>query len=135
MNRVIDLISQLKKKCISFDLDCMKEHNISDSEYNFFLIVSDCKKLNSKSIAKKMDLSLSRVSRVIDKLVKDGFIERKSNIKDRRIINIKLSKKGEDLKNEIENFRNGCEARIIESIPSSKLNFIKEGFEDIIKVL
>lgn len=135
MKRVIDLINQLKKKCISFDIDCMKKHNISDSEYNFFLIAFDCKKLNSKSIAEKMDLSLSRVSRIIDKLVNDGFIKRESNKKDRRIINIKLSKKGHDLKTEIENFRIECETRITESIPTSKLDTIKEGFEDIIKVL
>ncbi len=135
MNRVIDLINQLKKKCISFDLECMQENNISDSEYNFFLIVSDCKKLNSKSIAEKMNLSLSRVSRIIDKLVKNKFIEREGNINDRRIINIKLTKKGITLKNEIENYRNECEKRIIENIPTSKLNLIKEGFEDIIKSL
>jgi len=135
MNRVIDLINQLKKKCISFDIDCMREHNISDSEYNFFLIAADCEKLNSKLIAEKMNLSLSRVSRVIDKLVKNGFIERESNLEDRRIININLSKKGKDLKTRIDDFRNECERKIIKSIPSSELSVIKKGFEDIINVL
>ena len=82
-----------------------------------------------------MDLSLSRVSRIIDKLVIDGFLKRENDKNDRRIINIKLSKKGQDLKKQIENFRTECETRITESIPSSKLNIIREGFEDIINVL
>lgn len=135
MKRVIDLINELKKKCIVFDLDCMKKHNISDSEYNFFLIASDCKKLNSKSIAVKMDLSLSRVSRIIDKLVINGFLEREQDQQDRRTIKIKLSEKGMALKKEIENFRTECETRITQKIPSTKLNIIREGFEDIINVL
>ncbi|MEN8118734.1 MAG: MarR family transcriptional regulator [Bacteroidota bacterium] len=135
MKKVVDLLNQLKKKCLELDLICMKEHNISDSEYNFFLIVSDCKRLNSKSIAEKMGLSLSRTSRIIDKLVNNGLIERDHNIKDRRIINIRLSKKGIDLKTKIDNFRIECETRITENIPASKLNIIKESFEDIINVL
>ena len=135
MKRTIDLINELKNKCNNFDKECMNKHKISNSEYNFFLKITKDSKFNSKEIADKMNLSLSRVSRIIDKLVRNDFLFREHNKQDRRTINIKLSPKGEKIQKEIENYRNDCEKRIIENIPPSILENIKDSFENIIKVL
>ena len=135
MKRTIDLINKLKKKCMNFDIECMKEHNISDSEYNFFLAVPEYEQFNSKLIAKKMNLSLSRVSRIIDKLVNNEFLERENSTIDRRTINIKLSEKGKKIKVKIENYRNECENKIMKNIPPDKLKEIQEAFENIIDIL
>ena len=82
-----------------------------------------------------MNLSLSRVSRIIDKLVNNSFLEREHNKKDRRVIDIKLTKKGKKIKTDIENYRNECEKKIRQSFPESKLDEIKNIFENIIDVL
>lgn len=135
MTRVIDLINELKKKCIITENEFVKRHNISDSEYNFFISFSKVEVFDSKLIAKKMNLSLSRVSRVVDKMVKNGYIERKIDLVDRRTICLNLTEKGILLSKEIENYRENCEKTILENIPEQEINKIKEGFSKIIEVL
>lgn len=135
MENVIDLLYELKRKCISSDAEFSSHLKISESEYNFFVVVSQCKTLSSKAIAEKMQLSLSRVSRVIDKLVKNGYIRRTIDESDRRNILIELTKKGLDLKSEIDAYRNSCEERLISNLPAKELSTIKDGFKKVIDIL
>ena len=135
MTRVIDLINELKKKCMVTENEFIKENRISDSEYNFFIAFASNDSFDSKLIAQKMNLSLSRVSRVVDKMVKNGYIERKIDLTDRRTICLNLTEKGILLSKEIENYRKKCEQIILENIPEHEIIKIKEGFTKIIEVL
>ena len=135
MENIIDLIYELKKKCKISDAQFITEQNISDSEYHFFLIVANSDDLNSKSLAEKMNLSPSRVSRVVDKLVKNGYLLRKSSETDRRNIDISLTKKGQELSENIKIFRKDCEKKIIERLSKEELLKAKGLFKNLIETL
>ena len=135
MNGIIDLVYELKKKCIESDTEFVSNLNISDSEYNFTKALINCTTLNSKSIAAKMGVSLSRVSRIIDNMVKKGYMERDLSQKDRREITIKLSDKGEILKKSIIRFRNDCEDKITNSLSDGEIDTLKNNLAKILELL
>ena len=117
MEDVMDLLYELKRKCISSDAEFSAHLNISDSEYNFFIVASKCDTLNSRTIADEMHLSLSRVSRIIDKLVKHGYLCRSIDDSDRRNILIEFTDKGKKLNAEIQDYRKQCEERLLSNLP------------------
>ena len=51
--------------------------------------------LNMKNLADKMHLSISTITRVVAPLVKNGFVQREEDQKDRRIRLITLTQKGQ----------------------------------------
>ena len=82
-----------------------------------------------------MDLSLSRISRVVDKLVNKKYLTRKTDSSDRRAIKLTLTKEGKNLKKEIEEYRKECELRIIKNVSDKELNTIKKSFYTILELL
>ena len=132
---ILDLLYELKKKCILNDDAFMAEANLSYAEYNFFIAINKCDEINSNIIAKKMGLSLSRISRVIDKLVNRNFLTRKPDSSDRRAIKLVLTKEGENLKNQITEYRKKCEYKIINNVSAKKLTIIKESLKTVLGLL
>ncbi|OYT17241.1 MAG: hypothetical protein B7C24_03570, partial [Bacteroidetes bacterium 4572_77] len=86
--KILDLIHNIKKKCAYRDSKFFKQHDITQAEYNMLFCLKNCKVFNSYVVADKMQLSLSRVSRIIDKMVSKGFLYRTVNEVDRRAIDI-----------------------------------------------
>lgn len=135
MDGIIDLVCELKKKCVESDTQFSSELNLSDSEYNFIKALINCKDLESSSIAEKMNISLSRVSRIIEKMVKHGYIKRTINESDRRGIKLEITAKGEQLKQTVIAFRMSCEKRITEALEKEEVEALKRNLLTIIDIL
>lgn len=119
---ILDLIYELKKKCTQRDEDFFNAIEITQAEYNMFLCLRNCKHFNSYSVAEKMQLSLSRVSRIIDKMVNKDFLSRTTNKLDRRAIDIKITEKGKGIMSQIIEYREMREVNL-----QSKINKTEEG--------
>ena len=132
---ILELLYELKKKCLINDEAFMSKANLTLAEYHFFIAISSCNEINSNIIAKKMDLSLSRISRVIDMLVKRKFLTRKTDSSDRRAIKLSLTKEGKDLKKQIEEYRKDCEFKIVKNVSSKELDIIKKSFTKVLELL
>lgn len=50
--------------------------------------------INQKVLAEKMYIKESTVTRLVDRMEKEGLVERKKNQEDRRIVNLVLTEKG-----------------------------------------
>lgn len=118
---ILSMIYEMKKQCAKVDQLLMDDLNISQSELLFFSALDTCKGLSSPELAKNMGLSASRVSRVVDKLVVNGYLDRNTDATDRRAITLCLTSKGKIIRGKIDKVRNECEARLLESIASEEV--------------
>jgi DNA-binding MarR family transcriptional regulator len=132
---VIDMIYELKKKCSKIDNQLMCELNLSQSELQFFLALGNCKSICSNELSKHMELSASRISRVVDKLVINGYLNRDIDSKDRRAITLALTSKGLETKDIITNKRKECETKVLDSLSGEDAaNFRKLVKQIIVKI-
>ena len=118
---IMGMVYEMKKKCGQVDQRLMDDLNISQSELQFFSALDDCQGISSPELAKNMGLSLSRISRVVDKLVVNGYLDRNTDATDRRAITLCLTTKGKALRGKIDKVRNECEARLLETIASGEI--------------
>ena len=125
---IMNIVYEMKKKCARIDQHLMDELNISQSELLFFSSLNNCQGISSPELAKNMGLSASRVSRVVEKLVVNGYLDRNTNTSDRRAITLCLTDKGKSVRSKIDQVKNDCEARLLQTIPSDEV----EKFRDII---
>lgn len=117
---ILQLISRLRKKSEKIDDRIRERVNLSVSEYYFLTNTSVCKNFNSNAIAKELGISLSRVSRIIEKLVVQGYLNRQTSSNDRRAIILCLTPKGEAVKKQILELQKEYEKDLLKQLSTSE---------------
>lgn len=132
--KLVDLIIELKKGCMEDEKQIRTLCNISLAEYKAILEIETTERITCNVLSKKMGLSFSRGSRIIDSLVRKRYLSRMENPEDRRSFILSLSSKGAEIKKQIEQERNNCEYRLRKNLSTREVKLIKEGLELIAKV-
>ena len=132
LSGIMSMVYEMKKKCLQVDHKLMEDLKISQSELLFFSALNNCQGITSPELAKNMGLSPSRVSRVVDKLFVNGYLDRNTATNDRRVITLCLTAKGKAIRTKIDKVRNECEERLLDIIPSAEMERFTEIFSKIV---
>lgn len=132
---IMGIVYEMKKKCAHVDQRLMDELNLSQSEFLFFSSLDSCQVISSNELSRSMGLSASRVSRVVDKLVINGFLDRNTDSSDRRAITLCLTQKGKEIKSMIDRERLKCEEQLLQVIPSEEVEKLREIIGKIIEAI
>ena len=124
-NRIIDLIVALKHKCSIREEDIQKEYDLSQAEYHGVVVVESDEKLTCSEFSERLELSPSRGSRIIGKMMEKGFINYDSIPGDRRAHSISLTPKGKRVKAKVEQKKDECEKTIREHYSDKKADELK----------
>ena len=91
--------------------------------------------LSVNTLAEKMDLDKSTVSRQVEKLVKSNLVVRVPSPEDRRKVNISLSSKGKEIYQTMNDSLNDQFENVFQKIPSKELNSFFKIFNILAKTL
>lgn len=119
-NRIIDLIIGIKGKCLEKEESIRQEFNLSPAEYRGILAMMPGQPCNCNALSKNMGLSVSRGSRVVEKLIKNKYLEQEISKEDRRNVILKLAPKGTRVRRKIETVLNECEQTIQKKLSVSE---------------
>ncbi|WP_432403454.1 MarR family winged helix-turn-helix transcriptional regulator [Wukongibacter sp. M2B1] len=72
----------------------LKNHNISEGQFEYFLMIYENEGINQKDLADLMNVGKASVTKSAKKLLEEGLIERKVNEKDQRNYGLYISEKG-----------------------------------------
>ena len=120
------LVYEMRKKCMAIDNQLMESLNLTQSELLFFSSLDQCTGISSMELARNMGLSASRISRVIEKLVVDGYLDRNVDKTDRRAITLCLTEAGRKIRDEIQKSRHECESRLLKILPDPDIIKFRE---------
>lgn len=134
-NGIMGIVYEMKKKCAHVDQRIMEDFNLSQSEFLFFSSLDNCQEISSNELSKSMGLSASRVSRVVDKLVVRGYLDRDIDTSDRRAITLCLTSKGKEIKSLIDRERLQCEEKLLKVIPDEEVEKLREIIGKIIEAI
>ena len=94
INEFDDLVTQLKFKLHSGDSACLTDHCMTPGQFFTGCILRNHINLTMSELAEKLHTSLSTVTGLIDRMVKNKYVERNRVDTDRRLVKVRLSKKG-----------------------------------------
>jgi len=118
---VINLIIDLKFNCMAKEKKIIIELGLSPAEYRGILSIVPGSEIPCNILSRKMGLSVSRGSRVIDKLINNGYLKEKHSKTDQRVINVELSAKGIKTQRKIQNMLEDCEQKILKNMSEKEL--------------
>lgn len=133
--RIIDLIITLKNSCYCKEESIREEFSLSPAEYRGLLAAAPGETVSGGVLSRKMGLSISRGSRVIDKLVKKGYVKFSDDIKDRRYLRVQLTANGLKVRSKINMLLDECEREIKSKIPKSELKSFLNSLDKLTLIL
>ena len=96
-SRLANLTFSLLANCQEKEVHLAELHGLTQAEFRCLRLFGTDESLNNKTIAERMNLSPSRLTRIIDGLVKKRYIRRDIDSNDRRNMKVNLSTKGKSL--------------------------------------
>ncbi len=93
-SRLANLTFSLLANCQEKEVHLAELHGLTQAEFRCLRLFGTDESLNNKTIAERMNLSPSRLTRIIDGLVKKRYIRRNIDSNDRRNMRVNLSAKG-----------------------------------------
>ena len=96
-SRLANLTFSLLANCQEKEVHLAELHRLTQAEFRCLRLFGSDESLNNKTIAERMNLSPSRLTRIIDGLVKKKYIRRDIDPDDRRNMKVNLSRKGKAL--------------------------------------
>lgn len=135
MTKVTDLIFEIKEKCLLNEENIREANKLSPAEYRGLISIDTGETITCKALSEKMGLSASRGSRVIFKLIKNGYIKQKASSEDRRCLLVKLDEKGIIIRKEIDRARIDCEKQIESRLSPDEVKQVINSLNKLITVL
>lgn len=132
-----ELVQRLVRVMNIFEKDSIKAFGFTSSQCYSLLHLNRNGNLSMNQLSEKMNLSMSTMTRIINNLVRDGFILRERDETDKRVVNLRLTDKGvkgatilrkaiqEYYKNIVGNLPNGQVEEIMSSM-SVMLNILEK---------
>jgi len=95
-------------------------HNLTQAEFRCLRLFGTDESVNNKKIAERMNLSPSRLTRIIDGLVEKEYIIREIDAEDRRNMRVMLSRRGRQLVNQLNKAYVQIHSEILQDISVSQ---------------
>ncbi len=118
--RLANLTFNLLANCQEKEVRLAEVHNLTQAEFRCLRLFGKDENLNNKNIAERMNLSPSRLTRIIDGLVEKEYINREIDPTDRRNMRVSLSRKGKQLVRQLNKAYVNIHNEILEDIDVSQ---------------
>ena len=113
LSKFQELIAKLFQCCQErMQYQCVR-FQLPDAEFRCLILFGDERYLTAKSIAHKMNVVKSRVSKIIDGLVKKNLIQGIVDPEDSRVKLLSLTSKGQKKLNEIRQFMEDVHGQVL----------------------
>lgn len=120
-------ISCVFRNSHSFFDSVFEEFHIGRGQMHYFMyIVNHGNGLSQDEITHALEIDKATTARALKKLEDNGYIERKSDEKDKRIKRVFLTKKGESIQDELKKTAEMWEKNVTKGIPEEKMDVFLE---------
>jgi len=133
--RLANLTFNLLANCQEKEVRLAEVHELTQAEFRCLRLFGKDENLNNKQIAERMKLSPSRLTRIIDGLVKKEYINREIDPNDRRNMRVTLSKKGKLLVQQLNKAYVDIHNEILEDIEESQHEALITAMEHLLSAL
>jgi DNA-binding MarR family transcriptional regulator len=132
---LMELILELKHKCAVTDDAIRCKTPLSPSEYKGLTTIRAGERLSAAEFSERMGLSASRGSRVIDKMIRQGYLNRSISDSDRRQVFLHIASRGIAMQQKITEMMSECEERLKKSIKNEDVTHIKRSLHTLVEAL
>lgn len=118
--KLANLTFSLLANCQEKEIRLAEAHKLTQAEFRCLRLFGAEESVNNKQIAERMNLSPSRLTRIIDGLVQKEYVLREIDPTDRRNMRVFLSKRGMALVQQLNNAYLNIHREILQDIDEAQ---------------
>jgi DNA-binding MarR family transcriptional regulator len=138
-----DEIQQVTYDLVHYYAICDKvttqELNVTASQGYILMAIPETDSINMNDLSAKMRVANSTMTRMVDQLVQKGMVNRSADDHDRRIVLIRLTTQGKDVRTRLQNTLQDFFSKVLTNLPENKQGEIIHNLhtlnESIVKTL
>ncbi len=134
-SKLADLTFKLLANCQEKEARLAEKYGLTQSEFRCLRLFNKNDVLNNKMVAERMNLSPSRLTRIIDGLVAKQYIIRQIEPADRRNMKVELSKRGNVIVQKLNDAYVNIHREILEDIDRSQHKPLISAMENLLVAL
>ncbi len=132
---LLDAIFQIKLYCQEREQAIRDEQGLSQAEYGCIKVFPKDDVIGAGALSQLMGLSPSRGSRIIEKLVQHGYVERRPHPMDRRATDLVLSAEGHAVKTALEDAIRTCDHKLRHKLGEDSCHKVMESLSVLLKAI
>jgi len=125
------IMKTIKRLMRSFKKLQYQKFGYTNLQIESMILLLEDKKINMNDVSEKMDLNRSTATKIMDALLKEGYIVREKDDKDRRVQYVYLTEKGKQLAVEFKSQMKEYYGKLIEGIDKQNLKNMTESIKNI----
>lgn len=129
------MLARLRECCEEQEAQVLEETGLSSSEYAGMMACPATGKVSASDLAQRMALSLSRVSRVVDRMVQRGLLERTPCSEDRRAVELALTREGQRVRRQVDDCLKRCDRSIRERLTDAEMELAGQGLDLVLDAM
>lgn len=111
--------------------DILVDFGITTPQFNALLTLHDNPNITMGELCEKLFLACSTATDLIDRMEKNGFLERNRDPQDRRVIRLAISPKGQQVISEVITARRRYVASILEKLNGTEIEQLGNSLEKL----
>ncbi len=132
--KLADTTFKLKKICNEKESYFASQFNLAAMEFRCLKYLKDVDYLVVKDLAEQMNLTPSRITRLITSLEKKGLIIRELDLEDRRNVRVMINPKNQKFVEKMDRKHTELHAEILSQMPSKKVDQAIKSIENLYEV-
>lgn len=131
---MIDEILQIKRRC-DFGDEIGRSFDLTLGEVDGLLTLAEHQDLTLKDLAFYLDLSPSRTSRLVNRLIEKGLVVTTPDALDRRALLLALTAEGEARRLELLGQKKLCEQRLLTRLNPEEIRAVEDGLRILVHIM
>ncbi len=132
--KLADITFKLKKICNEKESFFAQQFKLTSMEFRCLKYLKDCDFLIVKDLAYKMNLTPSRVTRLITSLEKKKLVIRELDLDDRRNVRVMLNNKSKEMIEDLDKRHTELHAEVLSSVPAKEVEQMIDSIEKLYHV-
>jgi DNA-binding MarR family transcriptional regulator len=109
----------------------VQQLDVTASQGYILLALPEHESINMNDLSIKMRLANSTMTRMVDQLVQKGMVNRATDNQDRRIVLIRLTEQGQDVKTRLKNTLQDLFSQVLSDLPENRRVEILQSLETL----
>ena len=130
-----ELLSVMIRSFAAFERSEIFCSGVTMSQCSTILGIGKNGTMTMHALSEWMSLATSTMTRIVDNLVRDGYIKRAQDPQDRRVVQVSLTEEGVKLFEAIKQIYHEYHSKIVESIPADELHQVVESLTMLIEAI
>jgi MarR family transcriptional regulator, organic hydroperoxide resistance regulator len=133
--QLIGLVRAIRDCCQRNEYEMCQQLALTASQFACLLAMPETSALNVHQLGEALKLSPSRASRIVDSLVREGLLDRRTTAKDRRQQHLTLTAPGRAKWHKAHTLLMECEKKLLSQLPAQRSRDLEAALKTLINAL